>query len=153
MRSFLPFRLLIGTTGVVVLIGVLLLCRQFTLAPGPVKFKTSQEVKNLISSEGLHVHAGSMDGHAGNNFFVADRPITLDDLQDVHTRRDCGLTPAWRGILWVTQIESECMTYSFDALPGGKWRIWGNVLVAGDEELMNRIEAAFRSGCPSNVPR
>jgi hypothetical protein len=58
--------------------------------------------------------------------------------------RDCGLTPAWRGILWVCQIESraERLGLQVEAI-GGKWRVWGNVLVAGDEDLMDRIEEFY----------
>lgn len=145
MQSSLLLRFWIGATGVVGLVGVLLICRQVTFVPRPVKFKTVQEFKELITSDGLHCHCGNASGLALNNFYVADRPITLDDLKDVQTRRDCGLTTAWRGIIWVTQIHYGVLTLCLDVGPSGKRRVWGNVLVAGDEELMDRVEAAFQS--------
>jgi hypothetical protein len=63
-------------------------------------------------------------------------------LASVPTRRDCGLTPAWRGILWVCQLGD---LGPYPDLIGGKWRVWSKILVAGDEDLMDRIEQVYRN--------
>jgi hypothetical protein len=120
-------------------------CRVVTCTCGPkrVAIKDIAEFKNLVGAAGLYIHSGSQSGLIGDNFYVADHPLAWDDLEEVHSRRDCGLTPAWRGILWVCQINTANTTNLPDSI-GGKCRVWGNVCVVGDEELMDRMEALYR---------
>jgi hypothetical protein len=124
-------------------------CRHLAIAtaPKPVHFKSVFDFKEFADTGGLHYHSGASTGQLvfpADNFYVADRVISKDDLEGVCTRRDCGLTPAWRGILWVCQIDATHVGTTHPESLGGKWRIWGNVVAAGDEELMDRIEAMYR---------
>jgi hypothetical protein len=113
-----------------------------TSIPRTTEFETAQELRDFAISSGLMFHCGNGSGFVYNNYFLADHPIAFDDLAGVSTRRDCGLSPAWRGVLWVCPLG----TLGPDPyLIGGKWRVWGNVLVAGDELLMDRIEDLYRS--------
>ena len=109
----------------------------------PIHFKNSRELSEFATSNGLVIHCGNERGVINDNYYIADHPLTLDELGPVSRRRDCGLTPAWRGILWVCQLHGPLMSLDPEVL-GGKWRIWGNVVVAGDENLMDRIESLYR---------
>jgi hypothetical protein len=114
-----------------------------SLAPEPVAFQNILEFKEFAASHGLYAHSGNRSNIDRQNYFIADHPVTLDDLDDVQIKLNCGNTPAWRGILWVGQIEIETTLLYPEAI-SGKWRIWGNVAVAGDESLMNRIEELYQ---------
>jgi hypothetical protein len=146
MRSRLSIQLAIGAASSLALT---VAAHWFCSAAGrPVAFNDVQEFKTFAVSNGLYFHAGNHNGIVESpaldrNYYLADHAITLDDLIAVGHRRDCGLTSAWRGIIWVCQFRGE-----FGLLPdslGGKWRVWGNVVVAGDEDLMDRIEDFWRS--------
>ena len=113
-----------------------------TSIPRVPEFATAQELKSFAISSGLICHCGNGSGSVYNNYFLADHPIAIDDLAGVSTRRDCGLTPAWRGVLWVCPLGR---LGPYPEFIGGKWRVWGNVLVAGDEPLMDRIEELYRN--------
>ena len=111
-----------------------------------MQFASAEEARDFCVSEGLHCHNGT-DGvpFTMGNFFVADHPLTFNDLQAIPCRRDCGMTPAWKGILWVGQIRSPHSVIDIGvASIRGKCRVWGNILVAGDEDLMDRIEDLYR---------
>jgi hypothetical protein len=118
------------------------------VAPDPIAFSDGVEFRDFAIGKGLLFHSGRGDGKLDtrvmySNFFLADHQLTSSDVDNIGMRHDCGLTPAWRGIIWVSHLRGE-----FATLPetvGGKTRIWGNVLVAGDEDLMDRIEDLWRS--------
>jgi hypothetical protein len=131
---------LVGVT-VALFVGLHLVSRSTTRVP---QFDSAVELHDFAVSMGLDFHCGNPGGLYCSNYFLADHPLTLDDLEPLGTRRDCGLTPVWRGILWVSQIRTESMTIHPEQL-GGKWRVWGNVVGAGDEDLMDRIEELYRS--------
>jgi len=145
MRSSLSILLSIGAAALLTLTAASV-CRYEALSSTPksIAFKNAAEFKDFALCNGFFFHRGNMNGVVGGNYFIADHLVTLDDLEEVLTRRDCGLTPAWRGILWVCQIHD---TPWFTALDtdhvDGKRRVWGNVLVAGDEDLMDRIEELY----------
>jgi hypothetical protein len=113
-----------------------------TSIPRPTEFNTAQQLKDFAVSNGLIFHCGNRNGIIYGNYFLADHAIAIDDLAGVSMRRDCGLTPAWHGVLWVSPL-TEFGPYP--DLIGGKWRVWGNVLVAGDQDLMDRIEELYRN--------
>jgi hypothetical protein len=135
--------------GLISLMAALFCCRCVvsSAAHEPVCFNSIWEFKDFAASKGIHFHSGTANGGIWNdNYYVADHPITLDDVREIPFRRDCGLTPAWRGIVWLAQAshrsgEPVLMPDSI----GGKWRIWGHVIVAGDEDLMHRIEELYRT--------
>jgi hypothetical protein len=113
----------------------------------PVRFATAWEFKDFATKHGLYCHSGNANAvSVCGNLFIADHPMTLEHTSAL-TKRDCGLTPAWRGIAWVQQIDMGHSIFEPDCVLGSK-RIWGNVLVAGDEDFINRIEERFRASCP-----
>jgi hypothetical protein len=140
MRS--RFSILLGNAAGLLALTVVAFCCRYA-APEPTVFKNVKEVKDFAVSKGLVFHCGNGNGIVCSNFFLADHPLTIDDLDGVCSRHDCGLTPAWRGVLWVCQLGGIAELYP-ECL-GGTWRIWGSVLVAGDEKLMDRIEGLYRN--------
>ena len=146
MRSYLPMLYGKEAVGLLVLTMAFFGCRYLTSTPEPIAFKNVVEFKDFAASKGIYFHAGNTNGVVGCNFYVADHPLTLDDLAPVTTRRDCGLIPGWRGILWVSQMKdwSDRLTLHSESIDGN-WRIWGDILVAGDEEFMDRIEDFYRN--------
>jgi hypothetical protein len=128
-----------GVVGLVVVFGA---SRHAASTASPVRFADIQEFKAFADGLGLYHHTGTRFSSVSNNCYVADHAITFDDLTSVATRRDCGLTPSWAGVLWVNQIPAQPSGDYVFPEPGGKWRLWGNVLVAGDEALMDRMRLA-----------
>jgi hypothetical protein len=110
----------------------------------PVVFASAQELKALVERNGLCCNWGGSDsGFAGlTNFYVTRYPVTRAQLPA--TKRTCGQTSDWSGVVWVTQIRQNNCVFCIDSISGCK-RVWGNVLVAGDEEVMDAIEEIYRS--------
>ena len=111
--------------------------------PAPVGFETARELRSFVDASGLQTRDDGAPN--GGLFFITDHALTVKDMEAVATRRDCGLTPSWRGILWATQISASTSTVYPTQGFGGKWRVWGNVVVAGDEDLMDHIEELYRN--------
>jgi hypothetical protein len=110
----------------------------------PVQFQSVGEFKSFAAAKGLFTHTGTKPNRGENNFYVAVHPLGFESLQELQAafKRDCGLTPPWRDVLWVTRLDSEGLRIFPDTV-GGKCRIWGKLLVAGDEQLMDRIECMY----------
>ena len=146
MRSSLSILVRTGAAALLVWTPAYFCCCYLSSSSTPksIAFKNAAEFKDFALCNGFFFHSGNVNGVVGGNYFIADHLVTLNDVEEVLTRRDCGLTPAWRGILWVCQIHD---TPWFTALAtdhvDGKRRVWGNVLVAGDEDLMDRIEELY----------
>lgn len=140
MRYGLLFTFWKQAVGLVVAIIVYSIYHHST--PAAVSFETCQELKDFIESHGLYHHSGTKTFVPPGNSYICDHPVGFEDLAPVMTRRDCGNTPAWRGILWVAQIRDPGWVNALrgDAPSNCKCRIWGKVLVVGDEDLMDRIE-------------
>jgi hypothetical protein len=127
-------------------ITALLLAGVHLASPPPgIHFDSARDLKELIADHDIHVHSGATGRGTDSNFFVADHPLTFDDTVKVAWRRDCGLTPAWQGIVWVAEIVDPVsgVLIRIDQITGN-YRIWGNVIVAGDERVMDRIEELAR---------
>src|SRR6266480_970724 len=105
-------------------------------APAPIAFKGVPEFREFAARNGIYSHSGNANGNIKDNFFVADHPLTLADFDDLQTLRNPGLTPAWRGILWVCEMDGSLTTIFPDQF-GGKSRVWGNIIVVGDEDVMD----------------
>ncbi len=120
-----------------------------SMMPRPVHFTNVHEFKEFASVNVLFSHTGTSSGKMvcpSNTFHVADHAIEIDDLYDISPCRDCGLTLAWHGILWVSQLYGDASKVGlFPEDLGGKWRVWGNVVVADDEALMDCIEKMHRT--------
>ena len=112
------------------------------LQPRPVQFDSLQVFTDFAVSAGYTVQP-SGEGYPSDNCYVSDHPASLSELLSL-TKRDCGMTSAWRGVIWAYGRTQECPLAPGSI--GGKWRIWGNVLVAGDERLMDEVERRYRHG-------
>jgi hypothetical protein len=51
--------------------------------------------------------------------------------------------PAWRGMVWVKQISEGHLHLDVDSISGHK-HVWGDVLVVGDEEVMDALAKLYR---------
>jgi hypothetical protein len=104
-------------------------------------FENVYAFKDFCTEHGFYFHSGTAYVYmCGETCFIADHPVTKEDLAELRLTRNCGLTPNWRGIIWVSRAHSSSLTIYPEHI-GGNWRLWGNVVVAGDAELMDRIEA------------
>jgi hypothetical protein len=110
----------------------------------PADFESAQELKSLLERNGWCCNWGGADTSTVGltNFYVTRHPVTRAQLPA--TKRTCGQTSDWRGMVWVTQIQQNHCGICIRSISGCK-RIWGNVLVAGDEEVMDAIEEIYRS--------
>ena len=111
-----------------------------------VHFETPEELKEFAVENELAFHSGGLHVNDNrNNFFIADHPLSFESLP--HTRLDCGRTRAWRGIVWVTTNVGQASFLDANSI-GGARRIWGNLLVAGDEKFMDHLEKLYLEKCP-----
>jgi hypothetical protein len=119
-----------------------ILAVHFLAPPRPVFFETPEELIFLVERNGLHCHSAS-DPSKGlwSQFYVAHHPGVFQQLP--LSKRSCGQAPEWRGLVWVTSINQNGWGLDIDSI-GGRKRIWGKVVVAGDEELMDAIEQLYR---------
>jgi hypothetical protein len=122
---------------------VFLACYRLAAPPAPVSFESAGELRGFAAASGLQTRN---DGNGDSSiFFISDHPLSTDDIMAVATRGDCGATPGWRGVVWTAQMRPRSVvSYPFQR-SGGHWRIWGNMIVAGDERLMDRIEELYRN--------
>ena len=131
------FALVLGLAGV-------LWVARFAQSSTP-QFRGADEAQTFFALKGFHcTMSGSTSSMLAFNFFVSDRPLTQNDIDQLVCRRKCGLTEAWRGIVWVSDIESNDSRLNLATIDG-KYRCWGNVLVAGDEGLMDRMESHYKN--------
>jgi hypothetical protein len=113
-------------------------------APQPaVSFETARELRDFGSASGLRTfNDGSRHG---TSFFIADHSIPSSDFEALSWRHDFGLTPCWRGVIWAAQIKTHNSFIDPEQGFAGHWRVWGNVLVGGDEQLLDHIEELHRN--------
>lgn len=75
--------------------------------------------------------------------FISTKPLTLDQVSILASPQG-GLTPAWKGIVWASNLKKQQGILDTSNLEGHV-RLWGDVVVTGDLELLDRIETLFRS--------
>jgi hypothetical protein len=73
--------------------------------------------------------------------YVSDQPLRLEQISRLYTE-NCGLTPDWNGVAWVGVVHNDLSSLALNTLQG-HYRIWGNVAIAGDPELLDRLEELF----------
>jgi hypothetical protein len=111
----------------------------------PSRFASPRQVADFALQHGLCIHSGA--GHSPVirlSCFVADHPLDMTQLNRLRMT-ECGLTPAWKGIIFVGYLNHGGQP-SFALHPNGldgHYRIWGDVLAAGDPELLDRLEVQF----------
>jgi hypothetical protein len=127
------------------LTGVMCVCLQLIAISKPVPFDTLREFKDFANAKGFFSYFHSL-GDLGWNAYLSDHPLTSDELQALKTSRmrDCDIGPAWRGILFVSEIETKSSYMELDSLPG-KWRTFGRLVFAGDEAFMNQVDRLYRN--------
>src|SRR5262249_19548004 len=125
---------------------LLLTCYQANAKLAPVQFASAEEAQEFFQTHGLYCHNGTSGATSTcGNFFVADHPISFADTVEVSHQRQCGKRPEWKGVLWIAQTHR---TGSYGLLHDsvlGQNRVWGNVIVAGDPDLMDQVEGLFRT--------
>jgi hypothetical protein len=114
--------------------------------PALTEFEKLEDFRRFALEHGLHFHSGAGNSEKYfDSFYVADRPLNIEDITPLR-HSQCGQTPAWRGILWVAARDSEHSPHHFLYLEsiGGHYHLWGNLVVAGDPELLDRVEQLCR---------
>lgn len=117
-----------------------------------LSFAGTEEFRRFAEKHGFHLHCGNGMGFFGSCFYVADRPLSLKTLESVQWKHDCGRTAAWKGILWISycdpMLTDRDVFSGEETLPAvavsGHWRLWGNVLAAGDPDMLDRLESLVR---------
>jgi hypothetical protein len=111
----------------------------------PVAFETAAEFRAFAQQHGFLIHSGRQKPEVLSNFYITTKQHTWDELGHLSKAR-CGLTPRWKGVVWVTthfvSAERE-QGLIVDSL-GGHHRIWGKVLAAGDEEILDQLEQLYQ---------
>jgi hypothetical protein len=108
--------------------------------PKPIQFRTLREFMEFAKAKQLVL----VPPTGVNSTFISDHPPSAEQLREITmlNKNKCGLTPAWRGIVWACQIDSKRLHLNTETISGNR-RYWGNLLVAGDEEMMERIERLY----------
>ena len=109
----------------------------YLTAPSPLHFESARELRDLAESSGFLTHNEGVN--PDTVFFVTERPVTKYELRAVASRSECGRSDAWKGIVWVTQLRTAFLDLDPDQMTGN-YRVWGNILVAGDDELIDQLE-------------
>lgn len=129
-RMYVPLTLV----GCFCLAGVLWL-GQWSWRTPSLEFDTVLEIVQAAKEQGFEIHSGRWYPAIGDNCYIGDHVLEMEHLGRLR-HDDCGETPAWKGIVWVQEIESARKNANL----GGFYRAWGKVLVAGDPELIQRLE-------------
>jgi hypothetical protein len=113
-----------------------------TTGPHSMNFESLTEFKRFAAENGLLLHPTGVGGFQ-DHLYVSDHPVTLDHLLTL-TKTNFDASPGWRGILWVHGYSKR--NHVLPTSIAGPWRVWGRLLVAGDEKLMDCVEELHRSG-------
>jgi hypothetical protein len=110
------------------------------ITPKPIQFRTLREFMEFAKAKQLVL----IPPTGVNSTFISAHPPSAEQLSEITmlNKKKCGLTPAWRGIVWACQIDSKWLQLGTETISGNR-RFWGNLLVAGDEEMMERIERLY----------
>jgi hypothetical protein len=129
----------------------MLIAAQFLLMRLPARephFADTREFAEFARRHGLMVYVSPDDGGiVGPRLFAADHPADLKDLNCLVVSQ-CGLTPDWKGVVWVGVIHWRDASGDVTSILNpqaldGYWRVWGEVLVGGDPELLARLEQLY----------
>jgi hypothetical protein len=115
--------------------------------PRLVDFKTPRDFADFAQQHGLFIHSGCGRSAIDSICIASDHPLDFDQIAQLNMQR-CGLTPAWKGVVLVGYLDQEDGKV-FGALTpegiDGYFRIWGNVLAAGDPALLDHLEDTYRA--------
>ena len=117
--------------------------RTAVVSSSKIHFRSPHELAAFMERKGLHIHSGrGASSVIDINCFVADHSIGFEDIALLNMQ-ECGLTPAWRGIVFVGYIDEGDHQLCGAVTPvgiNGHYRVWGRVLAAGDPALLDRLE-------------
>src|SRR5262245_45957507 len=103
MRTMTP-----PLVGMLVVVGLTTWVVSINKSTEPIQFSCAREAVDFAVAHGLHCHSGTYDKTLfPNNGYISDRPLSFEDVISVSTRRQCGLTPEWTGVLWFIQADSR----------------------------------------------
>ena len=106
---------------------------------GP-RFANVWELKAWAETHGLYCRSDAKDGRVSRGLAVSTRALTWEEVASLGLVRRPGHEAGLAGILWAVNRSSEV-----DSLRGPPWygecRAWGGVLVTGDPDFLDRIEA------------
>lgn len=142
MRSLLQALRPGETALVLVTVGAAFLFAPLT-SPAPVRFTSLKDFEGFARTMGLYFHSGSAQLLVqADNCYFADHAVSFEEL-NVLSKQECGMTPAWRGIIWVVRHSNAFSEFELSSI-GGQRRLWGGIAAAGDPQLLDRIEEVFR---------
>jgi hypothetical protein len=112
----------------------------------PVQFNNLREFRRFVESNGLSFHNGTRDpGVFTIHGYVGDHPLTFDRLPALARAPQHALGAEWRGIVRVTWCLGPAWQYDLPTdWSEGTWRVWGNLIALGDQDLLDRIEELYR---------
>jgi hypothetical protein len=120
---------------------MILICSSLESRP---ELDDSTSLYDLVTSRGYFVDSARRPDEPQLNFCISDHPFTEESMLTSSRCDDCGLSPAWKGIVRVHQIRSSIGRLAMESVTG-KTRRWGNVFVAGDPALMDQLERLLRA--------
>jgi hypothetical protein len=120
------------------------------MQPPAAHFDSSAELSDFLVSRGFLIRHGKAPSEPYFSFFFSDHAVGDDEFAQLSFCTDCGLSPKWKGIVRVDQLHSSIGELEPTSI-SGKIRICGNVLLAGDEELMDRVLQAVREFAPNKI--
>jgi hypothetical protein len=122
--------------GLAVLLLLLALARQG--AREGLRFRNVQELKVWAEGHGLYCRSDWEDGRVTDGVAIATHPLTWEQVGRL-CRSMPGAGDEWDGVLWAMTLPGNRDVEPI--LPwGGDCRRWGEILVAGDPALLDRLE-------------
>lgn len=109
----------------------------------PPRVAGLDQVRDVARTHGLQLHSGGRNAAPlwAHHNYITRGPRTTEQLGGC--RKDqCGLTPAWRGVVWVYDLRSPA-ELDLRSIKGHQ-RQWGTVLAVGDPELLDELEALLQ---------
>src|SRR5262245_4835986 len=134
--------LLLALLGGALLVTVARTCREPRAAEA--RFASAEELLLLANQEGLLCYDGSRAPQPWSGHFLSDRPRDPVELERL-CKGCCGQLPEWEGVLCARDLcRAGGVLHVGPPEVGGNSHTLGRVLLAGDERLLRRLEAAYR---------
>jgi hypothetical protein len=110
--------------------------------PRPLEFANLEDAAAQARAAGFFVTSDRADGNFQGGFLLSTDPVSFADASVLSKTGKMG--PQWQNRLWVTSLPCSWATTPDEAVV----KLWGNLVVFGDLELLRRVEAKL--GCSSD---
>jgi hypothetical protein len=104
-----------------------------------VHFRDVRDLKAWAEDHDLNCRSDRKDGTVSAGLAISTRPLTWKQVGGLCRARP-GQEIKWEGVIWAINRPA-----GMDAMPASPWqshyRIWGGILVTGDRNLLDRMEA------------